>query len=399
MESQRVSSRASRISSVDVLRGLVMVIMALDHARDFFHLQGFTGNPTDLATTTGAMFMTRWITHFCAPVFVFLAGTGAYFQRARGKSIAELSRFLWTRGLVLVVMELTLVRFAWTFDTGLHFIVFQVIWTIGVCMIVLSQLIRLRLRTIAIIGAVIVLGHNALDGIAAPHGSVWEYVWALVHVQSFFMFGTDTRVAVFYPVLPWIGLTALGYVFGRVFDADVTPARRRSMLAWIGGGSIALFVVLRTWNIYGEMHPWGVQSSGLFSVLSFINTTKYPPSLLYLLMTIGPAMLFLRAFDGGVPKFMRPLITFGRVPMFYYLAHLYLIHIGAVAAMYATGFTTDAIFGALTAGPRPTPVGYGFDLTAVYAAWLLAVIALYPVCAWYDRYKSAHRDKVWLSYL
>lgn len=399
MESQRASSRASRISSVDVLRGLVMVIMALDHARDFFHLQGFTGNPTDIATTTGAMFMTRWITHFCAPVFVFLAGTGAYFQRARGKSIAVLSRFLWTRGLVLVVMELTLVRFAWTFDTGLHFIVFQVIWTIGVCMIVLSQLIRLRLRTIAIIGAVIVVGHNALDGIAAPHGSVWEYVWALVHVQSFFMFGTDTRVAVFYPVLPWIGLTALGYAFGRVFDADVTPARRKSLLAWIGGGSIALFVLLRTWNIYGEMHPWGMQSSGLFSVLSFINTTKYPPSLLYLLMTIGPAMLFLRAFDGGVPKFMRPLITFGRVPMFYYLAHLYLIHIGAVAAMYATGFTTDAIFGALTAGPRPTPVGYGFDLTAVYAAWLLAVIALYPVCAWYDRYKSAHRDKVWLSYL
>ncbi len=347
----------ARIDSIDLLRGIVMVIMMLDHTRDFVHSGALLFDPTNLTKTTTAVFLTRWITHFCAPVFVFLAGTGAYLQLARGKSKRELSRFLVTRGLWLIVLELTVVQFGFYFHLDYRSLgVLQVIWVLGVSMIVLAALIHLPLRVIAGFGIVMIALHNLLDGIdvqgwqgpgsAVP--SIGAKLWMIAHVpfQGFPVAGFPSPVVfIVYPLIPWIGVMAAGFAFGAIYQKD--PAWRRRVLLGIGGSMTALFILLRAIDRYGDPSEWARQKSMLFTVLSFVNTTKYPPSLLFLLMTLGPALIALAWFESDAStrrsgskifKHLRSaLVTFGRVPLFFYVLQFYAAHSIAIVAGLIAG--------------------------------------------------------------
>ena len=384
------SVKPPRLVSVDMLRGIIMVIMALDHVRDYFTNVHF--DPTDLTQTTVALFFTRWITHFCAPVFVFLAGTGAFLSASRGKPIKELSRFLWTRGLMLVIFEATVVRFAWLFNFSTNLLIVQVIWAIGVSMICLAGFIHLSKRTIAIIGIVMIVGHNALDGIKTEVFGSFGWLWGILHVSQPFQISLDTVFFPIYPLIPWIGVMAAGYVFGSIMLYE--PERRRNALFRLGTGLTILFVVIRGINVYGDLLPWTTQKNAVFTVLSFLNTTKYPPSLDYLLMTLGPSILALGFFDGRGGKAGQFFVTYGRVPMFYYIVHLYLIHALAVVAGGMQGFGIAPFFDVFLGYPH----AYGFGLAVVYAVWIGVVLALYPVCRWFGELKRRRKD-VWLSYL
>ena len=381
-----------RLASVDLLRGLVMVIMALDHVRDFFTELRF--NPTDLSRTTLPLFFTRWITHFCAPTFVFLAGTGAFLQGGRGKSRSELARFLVTRGLWLVVLELTVVRLGWAFDlTYAGFFWVQVIWVIGVSMVVLAGLVYLPLPVIAAFGLVMITTHNLFDGVTPESLGGWGPLWTVLHLQRPVALPGGGALFVVYPLVPWIGVMAAGYAFGSLLLRP-TEERRRLLLR-LGLALTAAFIVLRAVNIYGDPRPWTPQPTGVLTLLSFLDTTKYPPSLAFLLMTLGPAIASLAWFgrlSGPVARF---LIVFGRVPLFFYVLHIFVIHGAVLALGMMAGFPAAAFLGPTFLNPVP---GWGYGLPAVYAIWAVIVLALYPVCRWYAALRARRHDP-WLSYL
>jgi uncharacterized membrane protein len=381
-----------RIDSVDILRGLVMVIMALDHARDFFSNVRF--DPLDLSKTNAALYFTRWITHFCAPVFVFLAGTGAYLSLSRGRSKRDLSRFLWTRGLWLVLIEVTVVSFGWSFDLGLHFIVLQVIWVIGWSMVVLAVVVHLPTPAVGAFGVAMIAAHNILDKIQPERFGVFAWLWNILHVSSWTPIaqpGGHAFVLV-YPLIPWIGVMAAGYAFGTVFL--LPSGRRRRTLVILGAALTAAFVVLRWTNAYGDPNPWSVQKNALFTVMSFLNCAKYPPSLLYLLMTLGPAIAFLALLDRPAGPMASKICVYGRVPFFYYVLHIPLIH--AMSIIVGLVLYGPAIF---RWGPNnPPPANVGLGLPGVYAFWLLSVVILYFPCRWFADVKGRRRE-VWLSYL
>src|SRR2546423_13757650 len=316
-----------RVNSIDVLRGLVMVIMALDHTRDFFHVGAYTGNPLDVATTTPILFFTRWITHYCAPIFVFLSGTSIYLQGFR-KSKRELSLFLVKRGIWLIFIELFVMSFAFSFDTHYTYVVFQVIWSIGISMVLLSLLIRLPLKVIFAIGLVIVLGHNLLDFVEAKHQGSFGFLWDLLHKGNFVIYKLwdNHNLILLYPFVPWSGLMLLGYSLGKLYIPAVDPKYRRKVLSYLGIGLIAFFVLLRAINLYGDPDHWSTQKEGFRTFLSFMNVHKYPPSLLFMCMTIGPGLLLLAYFEKVANGFTRILSVYGRVPFFYYVLHFYLIH-------------------------------------------------------------------------
>jgi uncharacterized membrane protein len=397
-----------RIDSIDLLRGIVMVIMMLDHTREFVSRGGFFNDPTNLAQTTTILFLTRWITHFCAPVFVFLAGTGAYLQVARGKSKSELSRFLFTRGLWLIFLELTVVRLGISFSLDVAFLAFlQVIWAIGVSMIILAALIHLPLRVVGLFGLAMIALHNLLDkfqvqpwrgpGTAIP--SVGGKLWMLLHQQSGFPIAgwPSPFVFVVYPLIPWIGVMAVGYAFGALYRMEAE--RRKKMLLIIGGVATGLFIMLRAWDVYGDPAHWKRQATAIFTVLSFVNTTKYPPSLLFLLMTMGPAILCLIPFESFRRGFVgRFFITFGRVPLFFYLLQWYTAHLIAVLLHWVFGKPVAWLFMSPVQMFSNPPKGEGFDLWVVYAAWIGGVLLLYPLCKWFAGLKARRRDW-WLSYL
>ena len=389
---------STRIGSLDMLRGLVMVLMALDHVRDFFGQGMFSSHPLDLDTTTPALFLTRWITHFCAPVFVFLAGSSAFLY-GRTRSTSILSRFLWTRGLWLVLIEVLVVRFGWQFVPGFGMIFLQVIWAIGISMLALAGLVWLPKRAVLFIGLLVVLGHNAFD--AAEAQGLWadSIPWMALHAGGFVPVAEGVNIFFAYPVLPWIGVMALGFAFGSLYDPDVSSRARVKWLVRLGAGSIALFLVLRLTQLYGEPDPWSVQRNLLFTVLSVLDCTKYPPSLLYLCMTLGPAMLVLAWADGRSFARNSFLVVFGRVPFFFYIIHIYVIHALAVLAIVASGY--PARMGIITpaAFRDPSYAEMGFDLWVVYAVWIAIVLALFVPCRWYAGYKAAHPEKAWLSYL
>ena len=413
--SRRITSSIARVDSIDLLRGVVMVIMMLDHTRDFIHrdvLQGF--DPTDLAHTNVILFFTRWITHYCAPVFVFLAGTGAYLQWARGKSKPELSRFLITRGLWLIFLEFTVVRTFVLFNLDYRFIgVAQVIWVIGVSMIVLAGLIHLPLRVIAIFGVAMIFLHNLLDkfrvlgwhGPNSPVPGAWAKLWILLHqpFEPLPILGFPSPVVfVVYPLIPWVGVMAAGYAFGALYRMDAQ--RRRRLLITMGSTATALFIVIRLINRYCDPSRWSRQESWSFTVLSFLNTTKYPPSLLFLLMTLGPAFLMLAWFEstsystgsirGAVRSFF---LTFGRVPLFFYLLQWLTAHLLSVALHLAAGKPVAWMFSSQTT-INGAPPGMGFSLAIVYVCWIIGIILLYPLCKWFAGIK-AHYKNWWLSYL
>ncbi len=305
-----------RIESIDLLRGVVMAIMALDHVRDYFHFGSFYIDPTDLATTTPLLFFTRWITHYCAPVFVFLAGTSAFLYASRRETKGEVARFLLTRGLWLIFLEITVVNFAWTFDATLSLHILQVIWAIGISMVVLSGLIILPRYALLAIGILFVGAHNLLDAFTAQGLSPQSIAWYLLHQQQLSVLGKGSAIFFAYPVFPWIGLMILGYLFGTFYQKGYDAAVRKKWLLRLGLGGIVLFGVLRAGNFYGDLVPWQPRETLSYSIISFFNTTKYPPSLAFLLMTIGPALLFLYATENIKNRVSDALVTIGRVPFF-----------------------------------------------------------------------------------
>jgi uncharacterized membrane protein len=387
-------SRTGRIESIDLLRGFVMVIMALDHVRDFFHWSAFHFDPLDFSQTTTAIFLTRWITHFCAPVFVFLAGTSAWLTGAKkGKKI--LSTFLLTRGIWLLVVEVVVMNFAFTFNWNPSSIFLQTIWALAIGMIALSFLIYLPKRVLLLLSLLIVGGHNLLDNVHVEGSGFRALAWAMLHESRFFPF-QPVAIFVLYPVLPWIGVMTTGYCFGELYTHCTATGRKRKLII-LGVSCILLFIVIRFTNVYGDLQPWAIQKSTIFTVLSFINTTKYPPSLLYSLMTIGPAILLLAFLEKPLNSFERIIVTYGRVPMFYYILHFYLIHVAAIIAGLLTGFSFRQMLGV---GPTYPPLpNYGFALWQVYLVWLFLVALLYPLCKRYAFYKFSHPKKWWLSYL
>lgn len=391
-----------RIESIDVLRGLVMVIMALDHARDYFHGAAYIYDPLDLQQTTPFLFFTRWITHFCAPIFMFLAGVSAYLYGQKNGRKA-LSFFLLTRGLWLILLEMFIVTPGWLFNFHFTAYILQVIWAFGVSMIVLSALVYLNRTAILLIALVLIGGHNLLDDldkVQVAGNSLSALFWAFLHVQKPFTYGSYL-VFMGYPILPWIGLIAAGYYLGSQYGSGIAPATRKKNFARLGWLLLGLFLLIRLANIYGDPYRWSVQRSTVYTILSFFNVTKYPPSLLYCLLTIGPALLFLAYAEKPLNAVTGKLVIFGRVPMFYYLLHIYLFHALAVAGAVIAGHPASDMVSLTTWVTANTQLkGYGFSLWVVYGVWIVGVVALYPLCKWFAEYKRAHQaEKKWLSYL
>ena len=384
-----------RIQSIDLLKGLVMVIMAIDHVRDYFHYSAFFFDATDPEQTTWPIFITRFITHFCAPAFSFLAGTSA-FMIGKRKSPAELSSFLFKRGLWLVFVEIIIINFAWKFDLNFTHIGLQTIWSLGISMIVLAGLIYLPKKVILAFSIVIIVGHNLLDNIHFE-GS---YLWSILHEYKQFEFIDGHEVLFAYSLLPWIAVMSLGYCFGSVYDSSFDIKKRKRILNNLGIGSLVLFLILIAINKYGNPVQWtnyGITSKTLMSIF---DVNKYPPSLLYLLITLGGTFLFLANAEKLKGKVVDFFCVFGRVPFFYYILHIYLIHLIAVFAAEFTGFGWQVMVSMPIFSTRVEALkGYGFNLITVYFIWIIVILLLYPLCKKFDNYKQSHKEKWWLSYL
>ncbi len=379
-----------RLPEIDRLRGLVMALMALDHMRDFFDADALRFSPTDLDRTYPFLFFTRFVTHFCAPTFALLAGVGAYLYGARRQNPRTLTLFLATRGVWLILLDAFVISPVWG---GPGRIMLGTLWAIGCGLVALSLLSRLPARLVLLVGAAIILGHNLLDGVhAADLGALGPW-WRLLHEKGALPLGIPG--AVYYPALPWIGVVALGYGIGPLFEK--APPARDATLRRAGLGALAAFLLLRATNVYGDPAAWAAQRDGLFTLLSFLNVTKYPPSLLYLLVTLGGAALVLPALESVRGVAARVLAAFGRTPLLFYVLHLYLGVAAALALLAAQGYSRADIAEALKSGEPPP--GTGFGLAGAYAAWVLVVAALYPVCRWFGGVKRRRRDLWWLSYL
>ncbi len=382
----------ARIESVDVVRGVIMIIMALDHTRDFFGIPG--QNPVDLSTASAGLFLTRWITYFCAPVFFLLTGTGAYLALRR-RTVADLSKFLITRGIWLIFLEIVVLRcLSYQFNFDYHVTMLLVLWALGWAMIFLGLIVRLPIAAIATIGAVMILGHNALDGLR-----INSPLWNILHQPGFVLNTSEHVVFVAYPLVPWIGVTAVGYALGAVYNWDAD--RRRPFLLRTGLATTAAFVIVRGFNLYGDPRPWKAMATPLYSVLSFLNVTKYPPSLSFLLMTLGPALIFLWAVDRGTPRVLKPALIYGKVPLFYYILHFSLIHLLAVIVCLVRYGSAHWMFESPDLGNYPftPPPGWGYSLPVVYVIWAFVVMFLcFPICRRFADLKQRRTDP-WLSYL
>jgi uncharacterized membrane protein len=386
--------KSERVGSIDLLRGIVMIIMALDHVRDYFHYDAFMYDPTDLARTSGVLFFTRFITHYCAPVFVFLAGISAYLYGAK-KSKKELAWYLFTRGLWLVIAEFFIIVLGWTFNPSYPFFNLQVIWAIGISMIVLSAMVYMNRRLTLLTGVLLIAAHNLLDTVQMP-GNI---LWYLLHQPADFVVG---HVLIFarYPLLPWIGIIAIGYYCGSIYTQGYDPGKRRTILLSLGVGAIGLFILLRAGNYYGDAAHWSIQKNAGFSLLSFLNVSKYPPSLLYILVTMGPALIFLALVEKPLNTLTDKIAVFGRVPFFYYVVHIYLIHLLALIGAQVSGYDWSDMILTNRVNRVPQLKGYGFNLLTVYLVWIGVVLLLYPCCKWFDRYKRKYQTKHrWLSYI
>jgi uncharacterized membrane protein len=373
-----------RNQAIDWLRGAVMIVMALDHSRLF------VGSEVDLHTASTALYFTRWITHFCAPVFVLLAGMGAYLHGQRLQSTAALSRYLLARGVLLAVLEVTVVRLVWTFHIGPNVLILQVIWAIGASMVVLGGLVWLPRRLIAAFALVLVAGHNLLDPVRASDLGAFRWLWLLLHEFGRLEPFAGAHWIVIYPLLPWVAVMAAGYVIGPW--AELPRAARRSRFMRTGVALVLGFVVLRALNVYGDPTPWSSDGGAVRSVLSFLDCAKYPPSLLFLAMTLGPALCLLALMDRPLGVWATRVATYGRVPLLYYVLHLFLIHLVAIAIAWPL-FGVAAVMHPFAGGE---PLGY--SLPMVYAVWIAVVLALYPVCVWFADVKR-RSNSAWVSYL
>lgn len=390
--------KQGRIESIDVLRGIVMIIMALDHVRDYFHHDAFLHSPTDLTQTSVFLFFTRFVTHYCAPVFVFLAGISAYLFGIK-KSKSELAFYLFSSGLWMVFSEFFIISLVLTFNPTYPMFNLQVIWAIGISMIVLSALIYINKTIILVVAILLISAHNLLDKVHVAGAGLPAFFWSLLHEDGDFVFG-HFNVLVHYPVIPWIGIIALGYYFGSFYKSGYDPAKRKKNLLGIGSAMSTVFFLLRAFNIYGDAGHWDVQKSLGFSILSLLNVTKYPPSLLYVLITLGPALIFLALTEKPLNAVAKKIAVFGRVPFFYYVLHLFLIHLVATAGAVLCGYSWSDMILTTRVNRMPGLKGYGFDLSVVYFVWIGVTLFLYPCCKWFDRYKRMHQSgRWWLSYL
>lgn len=383
----------ARIESLDLLKGLVIIIMAIDHVRDYFHYSSYFFDPTDPALTTTPLFLTRFITNFCAPAFSFLAGISAFIVGKR-KTKNELSAFLLKRGLWLVFVELVIMTFGWCFDPGFRTVPFQVIWILGISMIFLAGLIHLPKNAVLIFSCLLIFAHNLLD--------VFHFdntLWIFLHERKIFLETTHHIFRVGYPIIPWIAVMSLGYYFGLFYDKNYNPSKRKKIFNSIGISAIILFLILRATNIYGNILPWKDYGNLKQTLFSFFNLSKYPPSLSFLLVTLGGAFLFLANSESFKGKAVKFICIFGRVPFFFYIIHIYLIHLLALITAELTGFGWQTMI--LPALPFRVEAlkGFGFHLFIVYLIWIAIIAMLYPLCKKFDAYKQAHKEKWWLSYL
>lgn len=382
----------SRINSIDTLRGLVMVLMTLDHTRDFFSNAHYS--PTDLDKTSVALFLTRWITHFCAPVFVFLAGTSAYLWVSRRGSDAPISEFLLKRGLLLLVLTCTVEAFSWNFRNDFQHIDGGVLWAIAWSMIAMAGLVKLPLTWIVTFGGLMIVTHNAFDLLKPTDLGWFGPWWAVLHTGDDIPLMAGWMINPYYPLVPWIGVMAVGYGFGKWMSMD----RSRKRLLALGITLITAFVLLRYSNLYGDPKSWQVYPDPDFTILSFLNCHKYPPSLLYLLMTLGPAIVVLALLEGKSAKAMGFLRLFGRTPLFFYLVHLYLIHLLALAVAAVDNGPVSALMGGGIWSPD-MPKDYGYGLPFVYMMWVIVLLILYPVCRGFENLKASKPQWGWLNYL
>jgi uncharacterized membrane protein len=386
-----IHAGAGRLESIDMVRGIVMVLMALDHVRDFFGIPGIS--PTDVTRASAALFLTRWITNICAPGFFLLMGTGAYLS-LRKRSRPELAQFLVIRGIWLIFVDVVLMRcLGMQFNFDYHVTMLIVLWALGWAMIALAAMLALPTRWIGVIGIIMIAAHNLLDRVQSSNP-----LWLILHRPGVVLNRPGHLIFVAYPLIPWIGVTAAGFALGQLYEWP--EQKRKTWLTRLGIALIAGFLILRAINIYGDPLPWSRQPSFSHTILSFLNTVKYPPSLLFLLMTLGPILLLLRVFENGTPRGLRPVNVFGRVPMSYYLLHIPLIHLLAVALCYLQHGTAHWMFESPTIANYPftAPPGWGLTLPETYLVWVLVVALLYPVCRWIAGVKQRHRN-AWLSYL
>ena len=386
-----------RLESIDMMRGFVMVLMALDHTRDYF--SNATFDPVDLSQTNAAYFLTRWITHLCAPTFMLLAGAGAFLStRRKNLTPGQLSAYLASRGLWLIVLELTLVRFGWTFNWDYSYALGQVIWALGWSMLALAVLVFLPRRIIACFSLLLIAGHNAFDSIHADNSPLSSWLWILLHEPGTIEYLSAHSFNSLYPLIPWIGVMAAGYCLGPVF----LEQNRHTILFRLGLFCLALFLVLRLGNLYGDPHPWAPQKNGLFTLFSMLNFEKYPPSLLYLLVTLGLMFIGLALFESLKLQIIRqPLLIVGKAPLFFYLLHIYLIHGAALAVTHYRGLPVDWLLTGSAGTPYPAIPSpeYGYDLPTVYGVWLALLVLLYPFCNFFVQIKRQYPHIVWLSYL
>lgn len=379
-----------------------MILMALDHVRDFFHIGAMSFSPTDLGKTTPILFFTRWITHFCLPVFMFTAGASAcLWWRQRNHTKGQLSHFLWTRGLWFILLELTVMQLAYNFNVSSRFMVLLLIlWIFGICMVVMAALVHLPMSWLLAGSLAVIALHNCLDTIQSSRFGSGGWLWNVIH-QPGILTVAGRPVLVTYTLLPWIAVFAAGFCLGRIFEW--TPADRGRTLRRLGYSGVIAFIALRALNLYGDPAPWAVQKSAAFTILSFLNCTKYPASLDFLLMTLGPALLALAYLDRHPPTANNPLTVFGRVPMFFFVLHFYIIHgLNAVMSWLRYGNAAGRfVFNPLpsTGGPAQLfPANFGYSLWVTYVMWIVIIVCLYPLCRWFAHYKSTHRTW-WISYL
>lgn len=385
-----------RVASIDVLRGLVMVIMALDHTRDFFHVTAMTADPLNPATTTTMLFFTRWITHFCAPTFVFLSGVSA-FLAAQKKTKQEAALFLIKRGLWLVVVEVTVITLGLTFNPFFNFVILQVIWAIGWSMVILGLLSWWSWNAVLVAGLLLFFGHNVVEYMKLPTEGPASVIWLMLFTSrgGIVPLNATHLIGAFYAILPWTGIMLLGYCMGRWFTRDFPAEKRKQRLIITGVALIAMFVLLRWINGYGNPVPHKIYPDLWSNVLSFLDASKYPPSLQFAGMTLGPALLALAAFENIRQTKNNVLAIYGRVPFFYYVLHFYLLHTVLVVAFFVAGYHSAQI------AQIPfwfRPADFGYALPGVYLVWAAVVAVLYRPCRWFDHYRAAHRHW-WLSYL
>ncbi|OQP46846.1 hypothetical protein A4H97_04805 [Niastella yeongjuensis] len=379
-----------RVYSIDVLRGIVMIIMTLDHVRDLLHTTSITQQPTDLNTTTPLLFFTRWITHLCAPTFVFLSGTSAFLSMKRTNDLQASRRFLLTRGLWLIVLEFTLVGFGVWFDIHFNVLFFNVIATIGIGFIVLALLLERSTKTIAIIGLCILLLHNLAPLVPGNENALFKKLLMPLFAPASYPLGNGRFFIIGYPPIPWLGIMLIGFVCGRFFELEIK--KQQSLFIKMGFAAIGLFILLRFINLYGDPAPWSQQKNGLFTFLSFINVTKYPPSLQFCLLFLGVMFPVAAAIAGLQNKWTEIISVYGKVPLFYFVLHWYLIHPLVFVMVFMQGFkSTDMVFGFNFGRPI---AGSGIPLWTVYIVWMAIVMAMYPLCKWYGRYKERNKGKL-----